>query len=445
MPRKTTWPPVLKNDRGRARLRWRANGVDYDYVCGAWDAKRDAPTLAAERERLRVIEEYEATGRRPRPAAGSPAPGKLVGELALDYLAHCAAAYDGRQCHRVRQAVGFVTRRFAELPVADFDGPKFARAQADMVAHRYCGRCRRDEAGCRARAAEQAARRAAEPRDRFGRPRKVQCEAGFLPRPLTRRHVNHLCGCVRLMFRWGKVQGSVPPGVVSVLDDAPDLRGGARAVAPDRAPVGPADGAAVDATLPFLPPVVADMVTVQRWTGARPGEVCGLRPCDVERPGVVVGGKEIWVWRLAGHKNAWRGRRAFRVVPPPAQRALARYLEGRAPEAYCFSPRESWEASLAARRKPGKGGKRKPGRKRARPPGECYSTQSYGHAVRTACLKAGVEPWHPHRLRHSAGEMAFTLDGVDGSMAYLGHDSPQANAVYRQALERAARLAARFE
>jgi hypothetical protein len=43
----------------------------------------------------------------------------------------------------------------------------------------------------------------------------------------------------------------------------------------------PVADTAVDATLPHLPPIVADMVRVQRLTGARPGEICILRPADI--------------------------------------------------------------------------------------------------------------------------------------------------------------------
>jgi hypothetical protein len=38
----------------------------------------------------------------------------------------------------------------------------------------------------------------------------------------------------------------------------------------------------VEATLPFMPPMVHDMVTLQRLTGARPGEVCRVRPLDLD-------------------------------------------------------------------------------------------------------------------------------------------------------------------
>ncbi len=45
----------------------------------------------------------------------------------------------------------------------------------------------------------------------------------------------------------------------------------------------PVDDSIIEATLPHLQPVVADMVRLQRLTGARPGEICSIRPADVNR------------------------------------------------------------------------------------------------------------------------------------------------------------------
>ena len=43
------------------------------------------------------------------------------------------------------------------------------------------------------------------------------------------------------------------------------------------------------ATLEHLPQVVADMVRLQRLIGARPAEMCIMRPCDIDRS------SEVWV------------------------------------------------------------------------------------------------------------------------------------------------------
>ena len=48
----------------------------------------------------------------------------------------------------------------------------------------------------------------------------------------------------------------------------------------------------MNATLPDLPKVVADMVRFERLTGCRPGEVCQLRPADLDRTGEVCTAKQ---------------------------------------------------------------------------------------------------------------------------------------------------------
>ena len=51
-----------------------------------------------------------------------------------------------------------------------------------------------------------------------------------------------------------------------------------RTEAREAPPVRPVDEATVEATLPHLPPIVADMVRFQQLTGCRPGEVCHAPP-----------------------------------------------------------------------------------------------------------------------------------------------------------------------
>lgn len=60
-----------------------------------------------------------------------------------------------------------------------------------------------------------------------------------------------------------------------------------RCNAKETAPIGPVDDGIVEAILPYLPEIVADMVRVQRATGMQPAEVCILRPCDISRDGEV--------------------------------------------------------------------------------------------------------------------------------------------------------------
>ncbi len=74
------------------------------------------------------------------------------------------------------------------------------------------------------------------------------------------------------------------------------LRAG-RTTAREPAPVLPVADNVVEATVPHLPEVVTDMVRLQRLTGVRPGEVCILRPMDLDRSG------DVWVYRPESHKT----------------------------------------------------------------------------------------------------------------------------------------------
>ena len=99
---------------------------------------------------------------------------------------------------------------------------------------------------------------------------------------LSRPYVNHLCAYIKRAFKWGVSKELVPVAVHQALLAVPGLKRG-KTEAREPEPVGPVPEAVVDATLPHLSPVVADMVRFQRLVGCRPGEVCSLRPCDVNR------------------------------------------------------------------------------------------------------------------------------------------------------------------
>ena len=73
----------------------------------------------------------------------------------------------------------------------------------------------------------------------------------------------------------------------------------------------------VEATLPHLPAVVADMVRFQRLTGCRPGRGLQLRPCDVDRTG------DVWMYTPASHKTEHHGRERVIYIGPKAQEIVA--------------------------------------------------------------------------------------------------------------------------
>ena len=78
--------------------------------------------------------------------------------------------------------------------------------------------------------------------------------------------------------------------------------------------------AVVEATLEYLPKVVADLVRFQRLTGCRPGEALQLRPCDVDRT------TDVWIFRPNSHKTEHHGRERLVMIGRRAQGLLLKFL-----------------------------------------------------------------------------------------------------------------------
>ncbi|MBU4270377.1 MAG: site-specific integrase [Planctomycetes bacterium] len=177
----------------------------------------------------------------------------------------------------------------------------------------------------------------------FG-PLALQAIQGQLAdRHLARKTINSTTSTIKRMFKWAVSRELIPPHVYQALATVEGLKMG-RTQARETQPVKPVADDLVDATLPCLPVVLADMVRFQRLTGARPGELFQLRPCDVDRSG------EVWEYRPADHKTAYRGRERVIYIGPKAQAVLLPYLL-RDAQANCFSPVESEQKRHEEQRK----------------------------------------------------------------------------------------------
>jgi integrase len=267
---------------------------------------------------------------------------------------------------------------------------------------------------------------------------------------LARSTVNQHVGRIRRMFKWLASEQLLPAYVWQSLVVVDGLRKG-RTTAREPEPVRPVAGDVVEATLPNLPEVVADMVRLQKLTAMRPAEVCGLRPCDLERGG------EVWLYRVGGHKTEHHGRERVVCIGPQAQAVLLRYL-ARDSETCCFRPCDSEAkrraAAHAARKTPLSCGT-KPGDRRktgtaARTPGDRYSTDSYRRAIERACDLAFPAPdditedpgllrqwrrehrWRPNQLRHSAASEIRRRFGLEAAQTVLGHSKADTTQIYAQ-------------
>ncbi len=263
----------------------------------------------------------------------------------------------------------------------------------------------------------------------------------FVDADCARTYINKVGAEVRRVFKWGVSHELVPSSVYEALRTVDGLKRG-RTSAREPQKVGPVEDAIVDATIPFLPPVVADMVCLQRLTGCRPGELCILRPCDVNTS------EKVWCYTPESHKTEHHGRERRIFIGPKAQDILRPYLL-RDHQSHCFSPSESRRKQFEAMRKrrkskvqPSQVDRRK--RRPATQPGGVYTKDSYRRAVARAIelandklLKQDPETkplphWHPNQLRHSAATEFRRRFGLEAAQVALGHSNADITQVYAE-------------
>jgi integrase len=291
--------------------------------------------------------------------------------------------------------------------------------------------------------------------------------SAFVKLGLSRGVANTYAGHVRRIFRWAVGRNLVPVSVVQALECLDPIRAG-RTDARECGPVLPVDDATIEATLPYLSPVVKSMVRLQRLTGMRPGEVCSIRPCDIDRTD-----RDVWTYRPAEHKTMHKGRARVVHIGPQGQEILLPYLL-RPATACCFSPTEAVQAVRDERHErrqtpQGRGNEIGTNRKRkpVRPPGERYDAGSYRRAIWRACEQAFGMPkklraippnatdrgerrqqaakwreancWSPNQLRHTAATAIRGEFGLEAVQAALGHAHMDTSQIYAEKTERLGR------
>ena len=317
-----------------------------DHYLGKWNSRESKEKYG------RLIGEWAATG---RPAAAS---GLTVAELCLAYKKYAESYYSpGGMLDNIAVAIRALRLKYGPTPAAEF-GPRALKAVRQQ----------------------------------------------FVDEGKARVYCNRLTHLIRRAFKWAAGDELLPTTTWQALAMVEGLRCG-HTPAHETNPVRPVDDATIAATIPHLPAIVADMVRLQLLTGARPAEICSLRPCDVDRTG------EAWLIRLAAHKTAHKGKVRVIVVGPKGRKVLARYLS-RDMEAFCFNPAETVAAQLAvkhAKRQTPISCGNSPGTKRIhrkpkRRAGAKYDTNAFRHAIHRACDladKAGARG--ARRYRRTSG------------------------------------------
>ncbi len=274
----------------------------------------------------------------------------------------------------------------------------------------------------------------------------------------VRSNINRQLIRLKRIIRWGVSHELIPPSVHQAVITVEGLRAGrsrakeskrVRAIAMER----------VAMIEPHVSRQVWALVQLQLHSGARPGELVGLRPCDLDRH------SDPWEAVLEKHKNAHRDQPRILLFNHAAQRVLMPYLM-RPQEAPMFQPYEALHDFLAdktaGRVTPAGYGNCSSGKIRMCVPGEAFTVNVYRRAIARGCERAYAMPaelkdaygdtpeqrkakqerrklwhaenvWHPHQLRHTAATRLRRELGVEMARVVLGHATLDATEIYAEA------------
>ncbi len=272
---------------------------------------------------------------------------------------------------------------------------------------------------------------------------------------------------VRQMFKWAIAQEMIPSAIHQALTALPGLKRG-KTDAREPAPVKPVPRPHVDAVLNEVSPIIADMIRLQLLTGARPGEICGMKVGSVDTRG------KVWICKPIEHKTAHRGHGREIRIGPLAKRlsnntsnptsALTSFLP-RMPRSGAASGCASFANRRCSHRRFYDPNRRK--RRRRQQIGDHYKVSAYRLAIWRGCDRASPPPpplaksdgetleqwksrlttkqrqelrqwrsdhrWHPHQLRHNFATEVRRQHGIEMAKIILGHRSVAQTEIYAEA------------
>lgn len=254
----------------------------------------------------------------------------------------------------------------------------------------------------------------------------IKCREQMIASGWTRNGCNRGLMIIRMMFKFGVVHEIAQPATLQRLQAIEPLKVG-RTHAPESAPVKPVADTDIAAIQPFVAPPIWSIIQLQRLCGARGGELLELTAKDINTS------SNIWTYRPAKHKTAHRGHDRIIYFGPKAQAVLRPVMEGRAADAYLFSPRDGFAARMASKGTQRRRPNQKPTpRATARKIGDHYTPSSYRRAISYGCKRAKITTWHPHQLRHSAATEWRRGYGPDAALTLLGDRTSNLIEVYAE-------------
>ena len=211
----------------------------------------------------------------------------------------------------------------------------------------------------------------------------------MIARGWCRRHINDCIRRIKSMFVWAVEAELLTEEVAGAVKMVKALRAG-RSAAREKADIEPVSDEHVEAILPHVSPVAADVIQLMRHCGCRPGEVKHITVEAIDRTD-----PSCWTCNLDRHKTAYAGRRRTLYFGPKCQAILSRWIL-KAGTGRVFPITHSGLRTVIAR----------------------------------GCARAKIARFGPNRLRHSAGTEARKQFGLEGAQHHLGHAHARTTEIY---------------
>ena len=263
--------------------------------------------------------------------------------------------------------------------------------------------------------------------DSLGNKTKIQ-----KPTTLSQRTINQRINIITRMFAWATEEELIPRDIylAAALKQVKPIRDGRFGVKPPTR-VSAADMNTYQELLLHLPGPVKAMLQLINLTAMRSGDVCLMRPMDIDQS------EPVWKYFPSKFKRSALSGTKQRVIMigPEGQKILAPFLENRSPESYLFSPKETMEEIFLERRKnrktkvqPSQISQKKPAPKRT--PGLKYNSQSFYAAIQRVVKKLGLGKLFPNQLRHGAGARIRKEFGIEHASKVMGHAHISTTEIY---------------
>lgn len=210
---------------------------------------------------------------------------------------------------------------------------------------------------------------------------------------------------IRQVFRWLAREQIIDPSVWHSLQSIGSLPSnrpveiapGSFVMPETTESVQPVPEANIHAVCQAVPAVVGWMIMVQWLTGMRPGELCRMRGCDIDRS------SSVWLYQPSFHKTMHHGKKRRILIGPKAQAYIAPLLSLKLDDAIFKTPE-----------------------------GLAYDRHSYTRAIARACKSLGIDRWSPNQLRHNAATALRREFGLEVAQAVLGHSKADITEIYAQ-------------